>query len=99
MFPPLAVPEVPGLVILPPPTALGELDAFVLLRGPVGVVGEPDWGPAACPVVLPVEFCASAFCPSWKDTAETDATSRIAIVTCNIAIVLYCLNIGINRMP
>ena len=47
IFPPLAVPEVPGLVILPPPTALGELDAFVLLSGPVGVVGEPDCGPAA----------------------------------------------------
>ena len=37
MFPLLAVPEVPGLVILPPPTALGELDAFVLLSGPVVV--------------------------------------------------------------
>src|SRR5918911_4987892 len=99
MFPPLAVPEVAGLVIFPPPTALGELDAFVPLSGPVGVVGEPDCGPAAGPVVLPVAFCASAFCPSGIETAETDATSRIAIVTCNIAILLYSLNIGINLIP
>jgi len=37
IFPLLAVPEVPGLVMLPPPTALGELDRFVPLSGPVVV--------------------------------------------------------------
>jgi hypothetical protein len=61
MFFSAAVPEVPGLVIFPPPTAVGDFDAFVRLSGPFVV---SCWGPAASPVLFVVAFCASAFCPS-----------------------------------
>ena len=61
MFLALAVPEVPGLVMLPPPTALGDFEAFVRLSGPCVV---SCCGPAASPVLLVVAFCANAFCPS-----------------------------------